>query len=269
MVRFEFKTGGHGVVRFVYFLNYPEGTSIEDGEKWYFGKHAPEVRNLPGITSYRTWRALPPIPMGSPDPYDRFVRMSELVFANMAVCRKATIDNPGPWSAPAKGDPGFGELECMVLDDEPQFDLLKDVPVQQYKYMALPLKFSMGEPEPSETEDTVLDVYFFNYKVSVAEGEDWYLGHHVREGRLVKRISTAHYQTWKSIRMPEETGSLLRPNRFYRITELGLPEAALAWPQEGTPPRTRLLYTTSPFGNVLGEWRNIIIRPNQAQDLLE
>ena len=62
---------------------------------------------------------------------------------------------------------------------------------------------------------------------------------------------------------------VLRPNRSYRITELGLPEAALAWPEEGAPPRTRLLYTTSPFGNVLGEWRNIIIRPNQVQDLLE
>ncbi len=85
----------------------------------------------------------------------------------------------------------------------------------------------------------------------------------------MKRISTAHYQTWKSIKMPEEKGSLLQPNRFHRITELGLPEAALAWPEEGTPPRTRLLYTMSPFGNVLGEWRNIVIRPNQAKDLLE
>ncbi len=115
MARFEFKTGGHGIVRFVYFLNYPEDVPVEDGEKWYFDKHVPEVRRLPGITSYRTWQALPPIPMGSPDPYDRFVRMSEVIFENMAAAQQATIESPRQWSAPASGDVGFGELECMFL----------------------------------------------------------------------------------------------------------------------------------------------------------
>jgi len=270
MTPFEFKYGT-GIVRFVHFFSYPEGVTVEDGEKWYFGEHVPRARELPGVTRYRTWRGLPPIPMGAPDPYDRFVRMSELAFENMALARQATLEDSGTstglWTL-TSGAQAFGEFECVFLDEEPQFDLIRDIPVQQYKYVALPLKYAGGEPRYEYSEDTIIDVYMLNYRVPVVDGEDWYLGHHVREGKLSKHVGLRHYQTWKTLEVPEGPDSPLKPNRFYRLTELGLPAAAQVWPKEDDPPRPRMLFTVSQVGNVLGDWRNIIIDPKQAEDLL-
>jgi hypothetical protein len=272
MLPFQFKTGGHGIVRFVHFFNYPEGTSVDDGEKWYFGEHVPQASRLPGLLRYRTWRTRPPIPLPSPDPYDRFVRMSEMVFENMEMCRQV-MANSSLWTPSSEGVPGFREFECMFLDEEPQYDLLRDVPVQQYNKMALPTKYAGGPPAHREyhledSEDTVIDVYFFNYRddIPFVEGEDWYLGHHTREGRHAKQVGVKHYQTWKTIRVPED--SLLHPNRFYRLTELGLPLAGFREVSDGGSP-ARLLYTQSQFGRVIDEWRNLIIDPNDAQDLLK
>ena len=47
--------------------------------------------------------------------------------------------------------PGFREFECMFLREQPQYDLLKDAPPEQYKYMSLPLRWPKGDtsvPEP-------------------------------------------------------------------------------------------------------------------------
>lgn len=268
MARFEFGFST-GVVRFVHFFNYPEGVSIGDGEKWYFDEHVSAARALPGIVRYRTWYGLPPIPMGAPDPYDRFVRMSELVFENMALCQQATIKNASLWISASRGKLGFGEFECVFLDEEPQFDLTKDIPVQQYKYIGFPARYAGGEPVYEDNDDEIMDVYMFNYRVSVVDGEDWYLGHHVREGKISKQVGLKHYQTWKTLRIPEESGNPLKPNRFYRITELGLPGSARVWPKEGDPPKPRIIFTMLPIGNVLGDWRNIVIDPKQVEDLLK
>jgi hypothetical protein len=264
MAHFEFKWG-NGVVRFVHFFNYPQEISPEASEKWYFEQHVPEVKKLPGIIRYRTWRGLPSIKWYTYDPWDRFVRMSEIAFENLELCLSATMLNPAPWS-----DRGFREFECAILDEEPQYDLLRDVPVQQYKYASLLPKFAGGEPEYDISDDTFMDIYMFNYKVPLVDGEDWYLGHHTREGRHSKQLGNRHYQTWKILRVQEGKNSLLKPNRFYRLTELGLPEFLRSgWPP-GTPrPRSYMTFTQSPLGEVIGEWRNILIDPARAQDLLK
>ena len=268
MASFEFNYGT-GMVRFVHFFNYPEGMTIEDGEQWYFGEHVPQVQKLPGIKRYRTWRALPPTSVESPYPFDRFVRMSELAFENMALAQQATLGNASLWSAASAGEPGFGEFACIFLDEQPQFDLTRDVPVQQYKYAALPLKFSGGEHQYEDGEDAIILVYMFNYSVSIADGEDWYLGHHAREGKLTKQVGLRHYQTWRMLRSSEEPDNPLKPNRFYRLTEEGLPTWTQVPPKEGDPPRPKLLITMPPLGNVFDELLNIVIDPRQVQNLLE
>jgi len=263
MSRFEFRWG-KGVVRFIHFFNYPKEMTVEAGEKWYFEKHVPVAKKLPGIVRYRTWRGLPPVRFGTYDPWDRFTRLSEIAFENLEACLNATTRNPGLWA-----DKGFRELDCAIIDEEPQFDLLKDVPVQQYKYAALPPNFVGGEPHFDEVDDTFLDIYMLNYKVPVADGEDWYLGHHTREGKISKQLGNRHYQTWKTIKVPEEPGSTLKPNRFYRLTELGLPEMLRSGsPPDPNRPRSYMTYTQSPLGQVLGEWRNILIDPDKFVDLL-
>lgn len=257
-----------GTVRFVHFFSYPEGVAVEDGEQWYFDKHIPEVRKLPGITRYRTWRALSPIPVPSPYPYDRFVRMSELVFENMALARQATLENASLWASATEGTPGFGEFECVFLDEQPQFDLMRDMPVQQYKYAALPLKYTGAEPQYEDAEDELILVYLFNYCVSIADGEDWYLGHHAREGKLTKQVGLRHYQTWRMLKTSDEPDIPLKPNRFYRLTELGLPATALQAPKEDEPPKPQMHITMSPLGNVFGDLLNLVIDPRQVHNLL-
>jgi hypothetical protein len=265
MSRFEIRHG-RGVVRFLHFFNYPATMSAEEGDKWYFSQHVPQAKRLRGLVRYRTWRGLPPIKMWTYDPYDRFVRVSELAFESLEQCLQATTRNPELWALATGDKPGFRELECMMVDEEPQYDLLKDVPVQQYKYMQQPAKFT-GEPEYDEADDTFLDIYMFNYKVSNFDGEDWYLGHHVREGRIIKTLGRRHYQTWKGLTVPDEQGSALKPNRFYRITELGLADWYRGKPRPGGTPKSTLTFTRSPLGEVIREWRNILIEPSQVEDL--
>jgi hypothetical protein len=253
------------VVRFVYYFNYPKDKPLDEAEKWYKQQHVPEVNKLPGIISHRTWKGLPAIQWFTWDPWDRFNRLSEICFENLEMCLKATTRNPQLWSAP-----GFREIECAILDEEPQFDLLKDVPVQQYKHAHLLPKFVGGDPEFDESDDTFMDVYMLNYKVPVVDGEDWYLGHHTREGRISKQLGNRHYQTWKTLKVPEEKSSALKPNRFYRLTELGLPDYARGIRAPGwARPKSYMTFTQSPLGEVIGEWRNILIEPDKFEDLLK
>lgn len=264
---------GRGPVRFVYMFSYPKGADKDTAEKWYLEEHVPAVRRQPGVTGYRSWKALPPITMWTFDPYDRFDRISEVEFENLDTCLNATVRMPELWQKGAVDKPGFAELECVVMDLPPQYDLLKDIPVQQYKYINHPGRYTPGKMLDVDEDDVIMDVYMFNYdpKFTFEEGEDWYLGHHVREGRITKRLGHRHYQTWKPLRITVDADNPLQPNRFWRFTELGLPGYA------ADPSKIRLAagekpalmtYTQDPRGQVIGEWRNILINPDQVQDLM-
>jgi hypothetical protein len=91
------------------------------------------------------------------------------------------------------------------------------------------------------------------------------LGHHTREGKQLPGMR--HYRTWRTIHVPEEPGSPLKPNRWVRLTELGMgPKAYVA---NMVNDETRIRFTGSPLGNVIGGWMNVSIRPNRVDDLLE
>lgn len=264
---------GTGPVRFVHLFSYPKQVSREESEQWYLNVHVPAARALPGVVSFRSWKALPPISMWTFDPYDRFDRLSELVFEDMESCLNATVRNAEFWRAGAEDAPGFRELECVLLDEEPQYNLLKDVPVQQYRYINHPGRYTAGTMLDTDRDDVIMDVYMFNYdpRFTFEEGEDWYLGHHVREGRITKRLGHRHYLTWKPLRVEVAPDCPLQPNRFWRLTELGLPAYAADPAQAGLKPGERpasMIYTQDPRGQVIGEWRNILIDPAQAENLM-
>ena len=264
---------GRGPVRFVYMFSYPKGVDRDAAEAWYLNEHVPAVRSQPGVTGYRSWKALPPISMWTFDPYDRFDRISEVVFEDMESCLNATVRNPGLWKKNAEDVPGFRELECALLDPEPQYNLLKDIPVQQYKYINYPGRYTPGVMLDTDRDDVIMDIYMFNYdpKFTFEEGEDWYLGHHVREGRITKRLGHRHYQTWKPLRVTVDESCPLQPNRFWRFTELGLPDYAVDPAKSGLKPGEKpalMTYTQDPRGQVIGEWRNILIDPDKAEDLM-
>lgn len=259
------------MIRFVHLFNYPEGVSLDDGEAWYLGEHVPQVRKLPGIVRYRSWRQVDvgiPYPgSGSPTPFDQFVRRTELCFEDAETGLEAIRASRSLWIPSREGSPGFREFECMFLEEEPQYNLLRDAPPQHYKYMTLPLWWPKGQPEIDETAPIFINSYCLAYRpdISIADGEDWYLGHHTREGKQLPGMR--HYRTWKTICVPEDSISPLQPNKWFRLTELGMsPEAYRATMVDS---ETRIRFTPSPLGNVIGGWLNISIKLELVEDLLE
>ena len=75
-----------------------------------------------------------------------------------------------------------------------------------------------------------------------------------------------HYRTWRTIRVAEELPPPLELNRWARLTELGMsPQAYRATMVDDD---TRIRFTPSPFGNVIGRWLNIDIRPGPGENLM-
>ncbi len=258
------------MIRFVYLFNYSQDLSLSQGETWYLEEHVPQINQLPDLLSHRSWRyfdASIPFPSaGAPTPFNQFVRRTELCFENAEKGIETVINAQALWEASTTGSPGFRELECMFVQVEPQYDLLKDAPPEQYKYMTMPLHWPKGKPKVDESAEIFINSYcfFYNQEISLADCEDWYIGHHNREGKQLPGIR--HYKTWKTIPIPEIPGSPLRPNKWYRLTELGMsPEAYRATMIDNS---TRIRFQPSPHGKVIGGWINISINLNQAEDLL-
>ena len=259
------------MIRFMHLFNYASGVPLDDGETWYVTDHVPQVRKLPGVVRYRSWRQvdmeLPYPGPGVPTPFDQFVRRSELCFGTLEEALKAVMGNPALWEPSQEGTPGFREFECMFLDEEPQYNLLRDAPPEHYKYMTLPLWWPRGRPQIDENEPIFIDSYCLLYRpdLTFAQGEDWYLGHHTREGKQLPGMK--HYRTWKTIHVPEEPGLPVQPNRWARLTELGMSHGAFIATMVDR--ETRIRFTPSPLGNVVGGWLNISIKLEQVEDLLK
>ena len=174
------------------FFNYANGVSLDDGEAWYHGPHAQELKSIPGVQRYRSWRALK-VPENisrvmSP-PEDDYVRRSEVWFDSY----EAWEASRECWVASQDGAPGFRGLDAIFVADEPEYDLLRDVPPEHYKYIAWPIQWRGGvPPEVEDSGDTVLYSYFVRRPahVSSAKADDWYLGHHTREGKQMPSIQT-------------------------------------------------------------------------------
>jgi hypothetical protein len=258
------------MIRFVHLFNYPEGVSKQEGEDWYLKTHVPEARKIPGVMGYKSWPGIDvgiPFPSaGAPTPHDQFVRRSELHFEDVDSAVSALKAGASLWSFNASSGPGFREFECMLLSEEPQFDLLRDAPQQQYKYMTLPLWWRKGPPTYDDAVEIFIDSYCIAYRddLAIADGEDWYLGHHTREGKQLPGMK--HYRTWRTIHVKDELPLPLELNKWARLTELGMsPEAYKAAMVNN---ETRIRFTPSPFGSVIGRWLNIDLKPGFVQDLM-
>lgn len=260
------------MIRFVHIFNYSTGVSNEDGENWYLNEHVPRVKRLPGLKGYVSWRAIDPgIPYphpAAPTPFDQFVRRSELIFNDIQAWHHAITLDPGLWMPSKEGKPGFREFECMLLQEEPQFDLLRDAPPQQYKYMTLPLWWPAGRPKVDINAEIFIDSYCIQYNPKFSEdiGEDWYLGHHTREGKQLPGM--IHYKTWKTIYFPEYLENIfLKINKWYRLTELGM--SIEAFHATMVKNDTRIRFTQSPYGNVISGWLNIAIKLDAVENFLK
>ncbi len=260
------------MIRFVHFFNYSTKVSIEDGEKWYLDEHVPRTKRLPGLIGYFSWRSIDPgIPFphpAAPTPFDQFIRRSELVFKDIKAWRNAMEFDQDIWIASEEEMPGFREFECMLLEEEPQYDLLRDAPPQQYKYMTLPLWWPNGRPTVDLNANIFIDSYCIQYNPKYPEdiGEDWYLGHHTREGKQLPGMK--HYKTWKTVHVSDDLKNpFLKVNKWYRLTELGM--SIEAFHATMVNKETRIRFTPSPFGNVIGGWLNIGIKLEDVQEFIK
>ena len=245
----------------VHFLSFGEGRN----DAWYREERLPLELSTPGVTQVRSWRTLKAeredMNRTNPNLWDRMteVRFAKLQDAEAALCTETSL-----WRA--ENRQGLDRFEGIIVGDQPQYYLLKDVPPQQYPYMSVPVVWKAGRPpniSPPETADYVRYMYFFNYReeVDVRLGEEWYLGHHTREGKQIPGMLT--YET--SLRRPLPRLKEFIPElvMFYRYTEIGQPtiesEQLALSPQ--SPESPRYMPSTHYPQGVLSNWRNFFIPP--------
>lgn len=108
-------------LRWVVLMRYPDGVSIEEGEKWYLEVHAEEAKKLPGLLRYASYRAVEDSPIRSP-----WVRVTELWFKDYDAWRKAVLETnmdytPPPW---ARDGGRWTEAVTTFIPYEPDVDFL-------------------------------------------------------------------------------------------------------------------------------------------------
>lgn len=113
------------IFRWVQIMRYPDGVSLEEGEKWFLEVHAKEALNQPGLlkfVSHRTlteisekmdqmmskYMSIPPLNAGAGSgsgmPGTRsWVRVNEYWYKDMDAWRKAVMESPPRYTAPPWG----------------------------------------------------------------------------------------------------------------------------------------------------------------------
>lgn len=114
------------IIRFYSLFSYPDGVSIEDGEKWYLEVHSQEAKEEPGLLRYISHKA---ILENSPMTWAAH-RLTECWFESIDAWRTATVDStiaytPPPWH---KEGP-FVNAVSMLIPHKPDVDFLRDNPL--------------------------------------------------------------------------------------------------------------------------------------------
>lgn len=111
------------ILRWYQVFKYPEGVSLEDGERWYLETHAQEMMKQPGLLRYVSHRKLSNAPFPTP-----WHRVSELWYEDFAAwCNALRIGQrctPPRWG----GSFPFVEMVSTFVGYKPDVDFLKDNP---------------------------------------------------------------------------------------------------------------------------------------------
>jgi hypothetical protein len=125
------------VIRWIFFVGYPDGVSDEEGDAWYLGTHVQEARTMKGLRRYRTWKLQPAPEAGagrSLETLNRWNRMTELGFDDWDAWRVAIKESPvdfspAPWAEKQEGTAAASYVsETIFVGEEPEFDLLAAPP---------------------------------------------------------------------------------------------------------------------------------------------
>ncbi|MCK6565698.1 MAG: hypothetical protein L6Q80_13270 [Dehalococcoidia bacterium] len=204
------------VLRWVFFLRFPEHVAKADAERWYAGTHAAEARTLRNLRRYVSWRAkkakVAP-PWTTVDRLNWWDRVTELWFDDWAAWEDAAVTNVPAYTAPPYGWPGF-HSETIFIEDGPGEVFLPGSP-------------PAGAVTGPAGERLARWLFLLRYGENTTEeaGESWYLGTHTQEAKHMRGL--ARYVSWKASPRPADiTGSM--PSRWHRLTELAFEDMA-AW----------------------------------------
>lgn len=113
------------ILRWYCLIKYPDGVSLEEGERWYLNVHSQEVKHQTGLLRYVSHRTIADPPINTP-----WHRLVELWYEDFAAWRKAVIDSPPHYTPPpwGKQEP-FVDMVCNFLRYKPDVDFLKDNPL--------------------------------------------------------------------------------------------------------------------------------------------
>jgi hypothetical protein len=129
------------MIRLLWLLRYPDGVSQEEGDAWYLGTHAQEVRRSQAYARYVTWRPLEipaaadtspgpdgqPVPFGAGQASRRWHRVTEMGFRDVEAMARRHVGvqpySPAPW-----GPTWDDRFERVLLPDRPEWDLLAERP---------------------------------------------------------------------------------------------------------------------------------------------
>jgi hypothetical protein len=201
----------------VYFFKFLDGFD----DDWYRDNRLALELATPGVERVRSWKTLYAERQVYRPP-NEFDRMTEVRFANLKAAETALCRPDSLWDE--AGRRGLDRFEGIVVGPRHEYNLMADVPPQQYPYMSMPMLWRKGRPADipvPETSVLVRYMYFFRYKdgADIRQGEDWYLGHHTREGKQLPGIQT--YVTWRRKPIAGLAGHIPELARFYRYTEIG------------------------------------------------
>lgn len=113
------------IMRWYQALKYPDGVSVEDGEKWYLEVHSQEAKEQPGLLRYVSHRTIENCPFPTP-----WHRVNELWYQDIDAWRKAVIGSPPKYTPPPwrKQEP-FVDIVSVFVGYKPTVDYLKDNPL--------------------------------------------------------------------------------------------------------------------------------------------
>ena len=208
------------MIKYTYFFSFADGVDAADGDRWYVDEFSAREASLPGVQRLASWRIREaPQPAEVKRPLNTYHRMTEVWCSDEAAWTQhhaALLDS--------ERGRHFGELKGIIVTAAPEYDLRRDAPPQHYQHMGLPIEWSTGKrPDVAEPtgEDMWRFVYFFRYRddVTFDDGEDWYLGHHTREGKQLPGVM--RYVTWRRLGRGDLTsGAAGEARHFVRYTEL-------------------------------------------------
>ena len=241
------------MLRWVFFLRYPDGVPWEEGERWYLGTHAQEAKTLRGLRRYVTWRTekatVAPL-WTSVDRLNRWDRVTELHFDSWEAWQDAAITHVPDYSPAPYGPRGF-DSEAIFIEGTPDTDFLG----------ASPAPGTLGDAGP---EEFIRWLFMLRFPEAIAKqaGEEWYLGTHTQEAKHMHGLR--RYLSWRAEARPAAI-TLRMGSRWDRLTELAF-AGPDAW-QDGAITRMPR-WTPPPYGEPGFLSETVFIREKPQYDLL-